>query len=292
MTPRGRRAAALVAVGAALAACAPRDPVAVSAREVCDGVDDDANGIVDDLDANGDGLCDCLRIGVLGFPGRQGTIDAIRAWMHGRAVPTAILAGEELTPARLAGLDVVVVQDVRDGAGDGTAGQEGIGVGIGRPYLDSEVRALAAWVDAGGGLLTLAAFSSTAGENTNVNRLLSPFGLSYGTSRILESSSGSTLPVTHWDGSHPVASGISRIGVNTGYAVSGGALVAWEPAPGAYDVGRAVEWGRGRVFAWGDEWIEYDSEWSGAGGAEVRRLWGNALRWLSKAGYCQVDAPD
>jgi hypothetical protein len=265
--------------------------VAEKAPERCDGLDNDANGIIDDLDPDGDGLCDCLHIGVLGYPGSYGQGDLIRDWLHGRAVPTAILAGEVLTPERLARLDVLLVQDVRDGVAQGTVGREGTGIGIGRVFSAAEVSALQNWVDGGGGLMTLAGFSTSAGETTNVNRLLAPFGLSYGSQQVL-AGGGTPIPVTHWDGGHPIARGIAQIGVNNGYPVQGGGtLVAWEPSPGANDLGRALEFGRGHVFAWGDEWIEYDQEWTNYPTFQVKRLWLNALDWLTPAGYCHVPQP-
>ncbi len=292
--PPPRRAHAALALAVSLAAaslaCGPRDPVAIG-HEVCNGVDDDGNGIVDDLDANGDGLCDCLRIGVLGYPGQAGSGDVIRGWLHGRAVPTAILAGAALTPELLGGLDVLLVQDVQDGVATGTVGREGIGIGIGRTFSDAEVQALRAWVDAGGGLMALSGFTGNTGENTNVNRLLAPFGLSYGSQRILVGQ-GTPVPVTHWNATHPLASGVAQVGVDGAYAVQGGGtLVAWEPAPGAYDLGRALESGRGHVFAWGDEWIEYDAEWTSQATSQVLRLWLDAFKWLTPAGVCQVPLP-
>ena len=38
---------------------------------VCDGVDDDCNGAIDDLDAGGDGICDCTTMAVLGNKGQN-----------------------------------------------------------------------------------------------------------------------------------------------------------------------------------------------------------------------------
>lgn len=289
----GRRAAALAALlAAALLACAPsRDIVASTRPEVCDGVDNDENGIVDDLDSNADGLCDCLRIAVLGYPGVWGNIDLIRGWMGARTAPTTILAAQALSPELLAGFDVLIVQDVRDGVAEGTFGQEGIGIGIGRVFADAEVRALEAWVGAGGGLMALTGYGENSGESANVNRLLAPFGLWYAPQPILGGTGGGPeIPVTHWDATHPIASGVSQVGFKNGYPVSGGTLVAWEPMQGAYDVGRAVESGRGHVFAWGDEWIEYDAEWRNSR-FQAKRLWLNALKWLTAAGYCQVPLP-
>jgi hypothetical protein len=277
-------------LGAVVVACAPAvDRVAVTAgvRDVCDGVDNDGNGFVDDADADGDGLCDCLRIGVVGFPGEWGNIDLIRGWMHAREAGTVLVAGETLTPELLATLDVVLVQDVRDGVAEGTVGQQGVGVGIGRTYSDAEVRALAAWVEAGGGLMTLAGFTANADEPTNVNRLLAPFGLSYGAQHVLFSGGDPPISVRGWDAAHPIASGIGQVGVKGGRPVSGGALVAWESIPGEFDLGRVAQPGRGRVFAWADEWIEYDSEWSRPE-LQVRRLWQNALAWLTPPGRCRV----
>ena len=46
------------------------DCTPVSADEqTCDGIDDDCNGFVDDIDAAGDGICDCLEIALFGQPG-------------------------------------------------------------------------------------------------------------------------------------------------------------------------------------------------------------------------------
>lgn len=285
--PRAARAVAVALPLAALClACHPqRDAIAAEPLEICDGRDDDGNGLVDDLDANGDGLCDCLAIGVLGYPGPRSSA-RIQAWMHTRAVPTEILADQVLTRELLAGLDVLVVQDVQDGVAAGSVGQPGTLHGIGRVFSDAEVQVLKGWVEGGGGLLTLTGYTNLAGELTNVNRLLAPFDVSYASTPLV--SPTAELPVVHWDTAHPLAAGISRIGVDGGFPVVGaGVAVAWDPSPGAVDLGRALEAGRGRVFAWGDEWITFDVEWNDPS-FQVERLWLNAMRWLTPPGRCQL----
>lgn len=281
-----------VSLGAALfMGCGPAiDIVAVRGQETCDGKDEDGDGIIDDVDVDGDGLCDCLRAGVHGYPGASRSMDQLRGLMHARAVATEILADQELSAELLSGLDVLIIQDVQDGQARNTVGQAGVGMGIGRAYSQAEVQAVADWVAAGGGLMTLTGYVAASGETTNTNRLLAPFGMSYGAAAVLDAFAGPEIPVTHWNSVHPLASGVTRVGFANGHPVSGGTLIAWEPNPGAYDVARAVEWGRGHVFVWGDEWISYDPEWTNPN-FQVRRLWLNAFKWLTAADRCQVPIP-
>lgn len=139
--------------------------------------------------------------------------------------------------------------------------------------------------------MTLTGFADPS-EITNVNALLAPFGLSYGSTQILFGGGGATVPVTHW-GDHPLAKGITEVGVDDGYPVQGdgAALIAWEPSQGQYDVGRAVEYQGGHVFAWGDEWISYDSEWKLHPDYQVAQFWINILTWLSPTSVCQAPIP-
>lgn len=43
---------------------------------------------------------------------------------------------------------------------------------------------------------------------------------------------------------------------------------------------------QGRVFVWGDEWIEFDSEWSNL--PEIQQLWVNIFAWLGPQNSCQL----
>lgn len=258
-----------------------------SSPEVCDGIDNDGDGIIDNVDVAGDGVCDCLKIATLGFAGTAGVGDVFSTWLDGKSAAGAVaLEGQTLTPELIASFQVIVSQNVMEGK----AGESGKSKGIGRAYGPTEVEALAGWVEKGGGLMTLIGYAPPT-EIVNVNRLLVPYGMSYEATPILSKSGSKTVPVTHWTTTHPLAKDILRIGVDNGYPVHGGDLVAWEPEQGKYDVGRATSFGKGHVFVWGDEWITFDSEWKNLSDYQVERFWLNALKWLSPPNFCQVALP-
>jgi hypothetical protein len=257
-------------------------PDAGPAAEVCDGIDNDGNGIIDDVDVAKDGVCDCLKIATLGYPGKWGEENVFESWLAGKTNEGAVsLGARTLTAEVLAPFQVIVAQDVRKGS----AGSQGIGNGIGRTYSDSEVSALKNWVNRGGGLMTVIGYTTLdISEPSNANLLLAPFGMSYEPVVILNGGK-STVAVSHW-AKHPISEGVRSVGINAGYPVEGGALLAWEPSPGKWDVGRVAEFGSGRVFVWGDEWITYSKQWSAD--TQVERFWLNAIQWLTSAGRCQV----
>jgi hypothetical protein len=242
--------------------------------EVCDGKDNDNNGVADDIDAGGDGICDCLRIATLGEPGQWGVGDVFATWLDERSDNGAVSLGSEvLTKALLDEYQVIVAENVST---------------LGRTYAPEEVAALDAWVRAGGGFMTLSGYGDPS-ERTNANTLLTPFGISYLEQQILQKSGGSTVPVTGWQ-AHPVSMGVTRIGVDNGYPVSGGGtLVASEQG---FDMLRAVEIDAGHVLVWGDEWITYDSEWTEHPDYQVEHFWLNAIKWLTPAKECQVPVPE
>lgn len=238
----------------------------MSSAETCDGVDNDLNGIIDDVDVGGDGICDCLLIATLGIPGEWGDGDVFAAWLDARSDMGATSLGDAtLTAALLEPYEVIVVQDIR-----------------GRTYSSDEVAALRGWIEAGGGLMTLIGYGNPD-ERTNVNRLLMPTGLQYDSAQILAGMP--TIPVTTWH-THPVADMITQVGVDNGYEVTGtGTLIAEQ---GGFDVLRGTTLGAGHVLVWGDEWITYDSEWVMHPEYQLERFWLNSIKWLTPAAECQV----
>jgi hypothetical protein len=263
-----------------------RDGGDAAIAEVCDGIDNDGNGVIDDLDVDHDGICDCMRIATLGYAGSWGEEDVFKSWLEGKSNKgAAALGARTLTQEALAPFQVILVQDVRESP----PGSVGRGAGIGRAYSNAEVEALRGWVDQGGGLMTLSGYADVS-ELSNANRLLAPFGLRYVSTSVLVKSWGSiAIPIVHW-AAHPIAEGVQKVGFDFGYPVSGGTLIAWEPTPGSWDVGRVAEYGAGRVFAWGDEWITYDSLWQNRSDYQMERFWLNSIQWLASAGSRGVQA--
>ena len=241
-------------------------------REVCDGLDNDDDGVIDNVDKNSDGVCDCLLIATLGVKGTSGQGDVFAAWLTARSDTGATdLADETLTPTLLAKYDVIVAQDLHKN----------------HQYSALEVAALSDWVNQGGGFMTLIGYSD-AGEAHNVNRLLEPFMMSYTDQQILSKNGNTTVPITMWT-AHPVDNGVSVVGVDNGYPVQGmGTTIA---TGGGFDIAKAQEVGKGHVFLWGDEWITYNSEWNDHPDFQVQLLWLNAIKWLTVAGQCQVAIP-
>jgi hypothetical protein len=281
---RRRRAALLLGLSVALAACTPQTINTAAPQQ---GSSSGGPGGPGPSGGPGPGSGQVCRIATLGFAGQWGQGNVFTDWLQTKSSQgTTSIADAVLTADLLAPYQVIVVQDVRAGS----PGQAGVGMGIGRTYSAAEIEVLRGWVAQGGGLMTLIGYAD-ASEITNVNALLQPFGLSYGSNGILFGGGGNTAPVTHFT-DHPIAAGVTRIGVDNGYPVlGGGTVVAFEPNPGQSDVGRALDAGNGHVFAWGDEWITYNSEWTTHPDYQVARFWANAFTWLTRSYGCQVPLP-
>lgn len=241
-------------------------------EDKCDGIDNDKNGIIDDVDVGKDGVCDCLRIATLGEPGTVGQPNVFDAWLAARSTyGTTPLKDKTLTADLLKEFQIIVSQNVSDN----------------HAYSAAEVGALGTWIKAGGGFMTLIGYAGPS-EIQNVNQLLAPFGMSYGPEQILQKSGANTIPVTNWV-KHPVTNGVSQIGVDNGYPVNGAGLAL--ASEQSWTVLRAQEVSAGKVLMWGDEWLTFDSEWKGHPEYQVELFWLNALKWLSPANNCQVPIP-
>ncbi len=240
--------------------------------ELCNGIDDDGNGVVDDLDAAGDGICDCLRIATLGIPGVHGSGDVFAAWISERSANGATdIADGVLTPDLLDEFQVVVAQDLSTLDA----------------YTNAEAVALADWVSRGGGFMTLIGYSGPT-EVENVNRLLSRIGVGYEPTQIMQKNSDQTRTVTGF-AAHPVTTNVTALGMDNGYPVQGAGTVL--VTGDGWDLALALDFFNGHVLMWGDEWISYDSEWTTRPDLHVEQFWLNALKWLTPSKECQVPVP-
>lgn len=255
-----------------------------SSEEVCDGLDNDGNGIVDDVDEGGDGICDCLNIGTIGRIGPWSTGGNIfKEWLDTRSpIPATELGDQEITSNLIAGLDVIVVlrADTKELTRDKSPAHH--------QFSDEEIAALEKWVRAGGGLMTTIGYQDDeASEVENVNRLLDPLGVRYHHEAEYLQLTGL---LTSW-ADHPISEGVTQVFANNGVepAEKGGTIVA---SDGSERVAMVVTTpGDGHVIVFGDEWITYDSEWVEIDEQQVERLWLNMLKWLSPAEVCQVAPP-
>ncbi|WP_052375109.1 hypothetical protein [Chondromyces apiculatus] len=242
--------------------------------EVCDGIDNDNDGQIDNVDVGNDGICDCLSIATLGVKGNAGVGDVFAAWLNDRSDNGAVnLNDAVLTPQLLAPYQVIVAQNLSQ---------------IGRAYSAEEIAALQQWIEEGGGLITLIGYASPP-ERTNVNSLLAPFNVGYDAQPILPKTGAVTIPITEWT-AHPTTVNVTAVGFDNGYAVNGDAEVI--ATKEGLVVARAKTIGDGHLFVWGDEWITFDSEWESLQNYQVEQYWLNLIKWLTRETECQVDIPD
>jgi hypothetical protein len=228
---------------------------------------DDAG--VNDADAK---VVDGCHLATLGEPAATHPADVFSTWLDasGGTKGATSLKNQVLTKSLLAPYKMIVAQDVSGN----------------HAYTPAEVAELEDWVRSGGGLVVLNGYHGGQ-EMVNANRLLAPFGMSFGTSLILYGG-GVSIPVTNWY-PHPITTGITKIGVDNGFEVLGTApVLATEQG---FDVLRATDAGSGHVIAWGDEWITYNSEWSAHPDYQVQKFWQNIVDWFSPGAGCKVPDP-
>ncbi|HEX2670857.1 MAG TPA: DUF4350 domain-containing protein, partial [Polyangiaceae bacterium] len=234
------------------------------------------NGIqlVPNLDAGSppsDG-CARLNIGILGNPGSNGSSNfeqwLTKAGTSAQRIQTT--PDEPLTSATLEPFDAVVLDCLT------------------RDYSTDEVAIFGAWVSAGGGVAAMSGYHDDTTVDWRANSLLAPLGVAFSGDR-------SWGPATIF-AVHPITNGLSSVTFTGGYPVSdlGGAsstrtAIAFLPSTPPKPVGFAVQMGSGRSFVWGDEWIEFDSEWAAL--PQIPQLWVQVFAWIAPTTTCGLIPP-
>src|SRR5690606_8374363 len=86
---------------------------------LCDLIDNDCDGNIDNIDVGNDGFCDCLSIGILGATGFAPTSD-FESWLEdqGTSVTRTLLPANQpdiVTPEFLAQYDLLIIDRIQRG---------------------------------------------------------------------------------------------------------------------------------------------------------------------------------
>jgi hypothetical protein len=150
-------------------------------------------------------------------------------------------------------------------------------------FTAAEVSAFSSWVLAGGGVMTTAGYRpDEADEVTNVNRLLTPLGMGYSTTKLEVDGY-----VESWV-DHPLTQGILKIYTANGIEPDGARAKTLATDSMNRVVLQAPASGDARIVVWGDDWLTYATQWQSRSDQQVQRFWLNILSWLGPTGGCQL----
>jgi hypothetical protein len=204
--------------------------------------------------------CNVLNIGILGNPGANPSSN-FQTWLTnaGTTVKRIQTTSAALTAQEIAPYNVLVLDWLQ------------------HDYTPAEAALVKAFVEAGGGLVSMTGYNGST-TDFRANAILGELGVSYGGALV----SG---PVTTFV-SHPITAGLTSITFAGGYVVSETGAPPYTRTPiasiPAGKVAYAIQAAKGRAFVWGDEWIEFDSEWTQL--PEVKKLWVQIFAWVAPNG--------
>jgi hypothetical protein len=243
------------------------EPGCIPADEVCNDLDDDCNGVVDDVDVGGDGICDCLDIAIFGNEGANPSAE-FQSWLEaqGTQVDRISLDNSPITQQILDKYDIIILD------------------WLVRSYTPEEAALIEQWVGTGGGLMSMTGHTNNNTVIDRPNSIIQPMGLSYNGSKGFFSG-----PVTQWT-PHPITMGITSVSFYGGLYINivddgiGVNEVIGTLPQGPVAVAQVRK--NGKLFIFGDEWIEFDSEWQNI--PQIKKLWANSLGWLSPQNFCTI----
>ena len=205
----------------------------------------------------------CRRIGILGAPGSNPSSN-FQAWLETQgAIVTRFHDSPGAPPLvreQLEVFDLVIVDYVQ------------------RSYTMDESTVLADWVRAGGGLFVMTGHSGSVEvlHNTLLVSLGPSYDAAYGLisgpatllpSAITSDGAGGTLPAVTFAGGFRIIVPATLPDLATFATI------------GTDVVGVVGPFGMGQLVVFGDEWIEFDSEWSTM--PPIARLWANSVHDLA-----------
>lgn len=248
------------------------EPDCIPAVEVCNDLDDDCNDKIDDVDVGMDGVCDCLSIALVGNEGANMSSE-FQAYLEDQGTTTVRINSNvmndinvALTPAELNKYDILILDWLQ------------------RTYTAQEAADVKAWVEAGGGLMSMTGHTNNQTVIDRPNSLIGSMGLTYNGSAGFFSG-----PVTNF-APHPINMGLTSLTfagglfidiVDDGVGVNQ-TIMTLPPGP----VGVVQERMMGRLFVFGDEWVEFDSQWMNM--PDIKQFWVQTLVYLGPKDSCAV----
>jgi hypothetical protein len=153
-------------------------------------------------------------------------------------------------------------------------------------YSPAEVEIFKTWLQGGKGVVSMTGYLNSTSVDLRANVFLAPLGVSYVSSHYLNGPIGNFAQ-------HPITRGLTSVTFLGGYLVSeidnpGGATRTLLGTIPDGNAAYAVELGQARAFVWGDEWIEFDSEWTTL--PEIKQLWVQVFEWLAPT-RCKLKPP-
>ncbi|MFV8756249.1 hypothetical protein ACNOYE_37350 [Nannocystaceae bacterium ST9] len=228
----------------------------------CDGMDEDCDDVIDNLDEELDGFCDCYNIGIIGTAGANPAAN-FEAWLEDKgtdATRFGTAANHVLTEADLAPYDILIVDRLT------------------HVYSPAERQILADWLAAGHGMITMAGYANNQADRDQQNSLASASGISYAAPIYID-------PVENWL-VHPISEGATSVQIYGGWQVVGAGEVFVRPTGEPNNsFGTATLIGQGgAAIVFSDEWISFDSEWQAI--PEVPVFWSNMIKWVGPKDFC------
>lgn len=223
--------------------------------------------------------CTCINIAEFGKTGTFGAVQgqdgstAFQQWLNSKSTAVVDVYDQRttITPDLLSKYQVIILQDLTNVVAYSQQSDYWT-------YSADEVAAVTDWVNKGGSIISLTGyFSDNSYETIPTNQLLAFSGISYNGDDIITQADcpidpkanqglcwcwGNSIPITAWNRNEQMTQQINAVGAFRGRSINAPADATIFATFNGKNVAVGVKYGQGRVFAFADEWITYNSQWN------------------------------